>query len=139
LIEPLVVGGEVSVGVVDGIAQEIVEIRPKSGKYDYESKYTKGLTEFIVPAPINEALTERIKAIAAKAYAQCGCRDFARVDFMVDSSDRPWILELNTLPGLTETSLLPMSANAAGMNYENLLRKLVEPAFNRFSNKYSIC
>ena len=139
LIEPLIVGREVSVGVVGGQSGEIVEIRPKSGKFDYDSKYTKGLTEYIVPAPLSADLSHRIKMISERAYATCGCRDFARVDLMIDSSDRPWILEINTLPGLTETSLLPMSAKAAGLDYENLLRKLVEPAFNRFSNKYSIC
>ena len=139
LIEPLIVGREVSVGVVGGQSGEIVEIQPKSGKFDYDSKYTKGLTEYIAPAPLNTQLSNRIKTISEKAYATCGCRDFARVDLMIDSSDCPWILEINTLPGLTETSLLPMSAKAAGLDYENLLRKLVEPAFNRFSNKYSIC
>lgn len=139
LIEPLVVGREISVGVVGSQVGEIVEIQPKSGKYDYDSKYTKGLTEFTAPAVLNAELSDQIKVIAERAFVACGCRDFARVDLMIDASDCPWILEINSLPGLTETSLLPMSAKAAGLNYENLLRKLVEPALNRFSNKYSIC
>jgi len=139
LIEPLVVGKEVSIGVLNGAACEIVELRPKSGRYDYESKYTKGQTEYLAPAPLDEELSGRIKKMAVEAYTTCDCRDFVRVDLMIDARACPWILEINTLPGLTETSLLPMSAKAMGLNYEKLLRKLVEPAFSRFSKEYSIC
>lgn len=139
MIEPLIVGKEVSVGVLEGEPLEIVEIRPKSGKFDYESKYTSGLTDYIVPAPLSKDLEKKVKSIAADAFLACGCRDYGRVDFMIDEEDNPFVLELNTLPGMKDTSLLPMSAGACGINFESLLKKLVAPAIMRFQNRYSIC
>ncbi len=139
LMEPRVEGREVTVGVLQGEPLEIVEIRPKSGEFDYESKYTKGLTDYLAPAPLSPALSSRIKEIARTSYQACGCRDFVRVDFMIDQNEHPSVLEINTLPGLKETSLLPMSAKAAGIDFENLLRRLVEPAFERFHQLYSVC
>lgn len=139
MLEPLIVGKEISVGVLDGEAMEIVEIRPKSGQFDYASKYTNGLTEYIVPAPFSESLEESIKSIVRRTYVACECRDYARVDLMLNENDDPYVLEVNTLPGMKETSLLPMSAGAAGINFEELLKRLVAPAFLRFQSKYSIC
>lgn len=139
MLEPLIVGKEISVGVLGGEAMEIVEIRPKSGLFDYASKYTKGMTEYIVPAPLSRSLENSIKSLAARTYEACGCRDYARVDFMLDGNDNPFVLEVNTLPGMKATSLLPMSAGAAGINFETLLKRLVAPAFLRFQSKYSIC
>jgi D-alanine-D-alanine ligase len=139
MLETMIVGKELSVGVLDGKATEIVEIRPKSGQYDYASKYTKGLTEFVVPAPLPGELEREIKGIVERTFEACGCRDYARVDLMLSQSDHPFVLEVNTLPGMKETSLLPMSAAAAGINFKALLKKLVEPAFLRFYSKYSVC
>lgn len=139
MLETMIVGKELSVGVLEGKATEIVEIRPKSGRYDYLSKYSKGLTEFIVPAPLSKPLEHEIKEIVEKAFVVCGCRDYARIDLMVNQEDQPFVLEVNTLPGMKETSLLPMSAAGAGVNFKALLKKLVEPAILRFQNKYSIC
>ncbi|MFL3656505.1 MAG: D-alanine--D-alanine ligase [Opitutales bacterium] len=138
MLEPLIVGKEISIGVLEGEALEIVEIRPESGQFDYASKYTKGMTEYIVPAPFSESLEASIKLLAMRAYEACGCRDYTRVDFMLDEQSNPFVLELNTLPGMKATSLLPMSAGAAGINFEELLKKLVAPAFLRFQRKYSI-
>ena len=139
MLEKMIVGKELSVGVLDGKATEIVEIRPRSGQYDYASKYTKGLTEFVVPAPLSAELECEIKEIAERTFEACGCRDYARVDLMFSQSNYPFVLEVNTLPGMKETSLLPMSAAAAGINFKALLKKLVEPAFLRFYSKYSVC
>jgi len=139
MIERRILGKELSVGVLGGKATEIVEIRPKTGQYDYESKYTKGMTDFLAPAPIATPLETEIKGIVEKAFQACGCRDYARVDLMLSQEGEPFVLEVNTLPGMKETSLLPLSAAAAGINFKALLKKLVEPAFLRFHAKYSIC
>ncbi len=139
LIEPRVRGREATIGVVDGQPFEIVEIRPLSGRFDFDSKYTKGQTEYIAPAPFEIVLTNEIKRIAKDAYKACGCRDYCRIDYMITESNHPYVLEINTLPGLKETSLLPMSAAAAGLGFDELLQKLVEPARHRYNLKYSIC
>ncbi len=111
----------------------VVEIRPKSGVYDYESKYTKGMTEYFAPAPIDEKLTVRLQELSAMCYEVCGCRDYARVDFMMSESGDVYLLEINTLPGMKETSLLPMSASCAGLDFTALVREMVAPAVSRFS------
>jgi D-alanine-D-alanine ligase len=132
LIEQRIVGRELSVGVLRGKAMGVVEIRPKSGVYDYTSKYTKGLTEYFAPAPIGPALTAAAQHAAETAFAACGCRDYARVDFMLSSVPELYLLEINTLPGMKETSLLPMSARCAGLDFTGLVRELVLPALERF-------
>lgn len=132
LIEKRIVGRELSIGVLRGQAMGVVEIRPKSGVYDYTSKYTKGMTEYFAPAPLDEATTKRAQQAAETAFAACGCRDYARVDFMLSAQNDLYLLEINTLPGMKETSLLPMSARCAGMDFTALVRELVSPALQRF-------
>jgi D-alanine-D-alanine ligase len=132
LIERRIAGREFSVGVLGGKAMGVVEIRPKSGVYDYTSKYTKGMTEYFAPAPLDAVLTAEAQAAAATAFAACGCRDYARVDFMLSSANELYLLEINTLPGMKETSLLPMSARCAGLDFTGLVRELVSPAIARF-------
>ncbi len=131
LIEQRIVGRELSVGVLRGRALGVVEIRPKSGLYDYTSKYTKGLTEYFAPAPLDDGLTAKVRAAAEIAFAACGCRDYARVDFILTAKNEPYLLEINTLPGMKETSLLPMSASCAGLDFTSLVRELVSPAIGR--------
>lgn len=134
MAERWVRGREVSVGVLAGRALGIVEIRPKDGaSYDYEHKYTAGMTEYLFPAPLDAALTETIQAAAAGAFAACGCRDFARVDFMLPPEGGAVILELNTMPGCTPTSLLPKSASCCGYTFGKLVRAMVGPALERFA------
>ncbi len=133
LIEKRIFGRELAVGVLDGQAMGVVEIRPKSGIYDYASKYTKGLTEYLAPAPLSSELTAKIRAAAETAFAACGCRDFARVDFIIGAKEEFYLLEINTLPGMKETSLLPMSARCEGVDFTALVRKMVTPALQRFS------
>lgn len=132
LIERRIFGRELAVGVIDGHALGIVEIRPKSGIYDYASKYTKGLTEYLAPAPLPAELTTAIRAAAEIAFAACGCRDYARVDFMIGEQNEFYLLEINTLPGMKETSLLPMSARCEGMDFTGLVKAMVGPALQRF-------
>jgi D-alanine-D-alanine ligase len=132
IIERRIDGRELSVGVLKGSAMGIVEIRPKAGVYDYSSKYTKGLTEYLAPAPIGDPLTAAVCKAAEAAFAACGCRDYARVDFILSPDGDPFLLEINTLPGMKETSLLPMSARCAGLDFTALVREMVSPAVERF-------
>lgn len=132
LIEKRIYGRELSIGVLRGKAMGVVEIRPKSGVYDYTSKYTKGMTEYFAPAPLEPAMTAATQAAAETAFAACGCRDYARVDFILSAQNELYLLEINTLPGMKETSLLPMSARCAGMDFTALVRELVTPALQRF-------
>jgi D-alanine-D-alanine ligase len=132
LVERRVFGRELSVGVLNGRAMGIVEIRPKSGVYDYTSKYTKGMTEYLAPAPLDAATTAAVQKAAETAFAACGCRDYARIDFMLSAQNGFYLLEINTLPGMKETSLLPMSARCAGLDFTALVRELVLPALQRF-------
>ena len=134
MVERRIFGRELAVGVMNGKAMGIVEIRPKSGIYDYASKYTKGLTEYLAPAPFDAAMTERIRRDAEVAFAACGCRDYARVDFIVSEQNDVYLLEINTLPGMKETSLLPMSARCGGLDFTALVREMVRPAVQRFQS-----
>ena len=138
LVERRIMGRELSVGILRGSAMGIVEVRPKSGVYDYQSKYTKGLTEYLAPAPIGDALTGAVKDAARAAFEACGCRDFARVDFILSRDGEPFFLEINTLPGMKETSLLPMSARCAGLDFVALVREMVSPAVERFRSGLSL-
>jgi D-alanine-D-alanine ligase len=133
MAEPWVRGREVSVGVLQGRAMGLVEIRPKGGVYDYQHKYTAGMTEYLFPAPVSEALAQRVAAVAEGAFAACRCRDFARIDFMLPPDGDGVILEINTLPGLTPTSLLPKSASCRGYAFGTLVRALIGPALARFA------
>ncbi len=135
LIEQRIVGRELSVGVLHGKAMGVIEVRPKSGVYDYASKYTPGATEYLAPAPLDEAATLMVQKAAETAFAACGCRDYARVDFILGEQNvnNPlYLLEINTLPGMKETSLLPKSARCVGLDFTELVRELVGPAVQRF-------
>ncbi len=136
LVERRIVGRELSVGVLDGRAMGVVEIRPRSGVYDYASKYTKGLSEYSAPADLPAATTAAVQAAAATAFATCGCRDYARVDFMLSAAGEAHLLEINPLPGMKETSLLPMSARCVGLDFNRLLRRMVEPALTRHQTQH---
>jgi D-alanine-D-alanine ligase len=132
LAERRIIGREVSVGILRGKAMGIVEVRPKSGVYDYASKYTAGSTEYLAPAPLDESIAAKVTSAAETAFSACGCRDYARVDFMISSEGEPFLLEINTLPGMKEMSLLPKSARCAGLDFTALVREMVSPAVERF-------
>jgi D-alanine-D-alanine ligase len=133
LVEQKIIGRETTVAILDGKPLPIVEVRPKQGAYDYQTKYTAGTTEYLCPAPFNSATTRKIQDAALAAFNVVGGRDYARVDVMVTEADEPVVLEVNTLPGMTETSLFPKAAAAAGLSYENLCQKMVDLALSRFA------
>jgi D-alanine-D-alanine ligase len=131
LVEGKIIGHETTVGILGGEPLPIVEVRPKTGSYDYKNKYTAGRTEYFCPAEFDSATTKRIQAAALGAFQAIGGRDYARVDVMVRNGGEPVVLEVNTLPGMTETSLLPKAAAAAGLNYAQLCQRMVELALKR--------
>lgn len=130
LAEERIYGRELTVGVLAGKALGVVEILSASGVYDYQAKYTPGSTEYRFPAELDAAVTRRLQAQAEQIFAACGCRDFARIDFLLDG-ETPYFLEVNTLPGLTATSLLPKSAACMGYDFERLAQELVAGALKR--------
>jgi D-alanine-D-alanine ligase len=132
IAESRIRGRELSVGVLGGKAMGIVEITPKSGVYDFTSKYTKGMTQYQAPAPLEPAVTASVQAAAELAFAACGCRDYSRVDFILTEDNTPYLLEINTLPGMKETSLLPMSARCIGLDFTSLVQEMVKPALARY-------
>ncbi len=131
LVEEKILGRETTVGILGSEALPIVEVRPRTGVYDYQSKYTSGATEYLCPAPFDSAVTARIQAAALGAFQAVGGRDYARIDVMVRSSGEPVVLEVNTLPGMTETSLLPKAAAAAGLTYSGLCQEMIDLALER--------
>ena len=124
LIEEYLVGICATVGVLEDngktFATEILELRPKNEWYDYESKYTKGMTEFILPAEISDIMTNKVKDIAVKSHNLANCSGVSRVDFHI-VNDVPYVLEINTSPGMTDTSDLPAQASCMGINYDTLV------------------
>jgi D-alanine-D-alanine ligase len=131
LMEERISGRETTVGILEDHALPVVEVRPHQGAYDYHNKYTHGATEYLVPAPFDAATTARVQAAALKAFRAVDGRDYARVDVMVRPDGSPVVLEVNTLPGMTELSLLPKAAAAAGLSFAGLCEKMVELALRR--------
>ncbi len=134
LVEEKIIGRECTVGILEDKPLPIVEVRPKAGVYDYRTKYSVGSTEYFCPAPFDEATTRRVQEAALGAFRAIGGRDYARVDVMVRADGRPVVLEVNTLPGMTETSLLPKAAAAAGIGYAELCEQMVLLALKRAKN-----
>ncbi len=131
LLEEKIAGRETTVGILAGQALPVVEVRPRNGAYDYHHKYTVGATEYLCPAPFESGVTQKLQAAALGAFQAIGGRDYARVDIMVRADGSPVVLEINTLPGMTETSLLPKAAAADGWSYALLCQKMVELALAR--------
>lgn len=128
LLEAFVEGEEITVAVVDGRALPVIRIVPESGFFDFEAKYTKGRTRYEVPAEIPPQTAEAATRGAEAAYRGLGCRGLARADFIVSSDGTPIFLEINTLPGMTATSLSPMAAGAQGMSFEDLVEHVLHGA-----------
>ena len=133
LVDEYIEGIEITCGVIGNKKPKplpLVEIIPRKAEFfDYESKYTESGADEIVPARISDKLTDRIQEMAVKVYQAIGCRGFSRVDFILKNGRWPVVLEINTIPGLTSTSLLPKAAKAAGMSYSQLLDKIIKYAF----------
>ncbi|MBC8345108.1 MAG: D-alanine--D-alanine ligase [Candidatus Marinimicrobia bacterium] len=128
LLEEFIAGRELTVTVIGGSSYPIVEIVPKHDLYDYDCKYTKGLTEYFCPADLPESLTKSIQESSVKIHQLFGCRHYSRVDFRLDENEKAWFLEVNTLPGMTETSLVPKSARATGLTFPDLIQKILDEA-----------
>lgn len=135
LVETLVVGTEVAVPVVDTgegpRALPVVSILPDGGVYDYTARYTAGSTEFVVPAKLDDAVAAECARVAVTAHEALGLRDLSRSDLMVDADGTVWFLEVNVAPGLTETSTVPLSVQAAGLDLGELTTRLVQCAVAR--------
>ncbi|MDP3581925.1 MAG: D-alanine--D-alanine ligase [Ignavibacteria bacterium] len=128
LIEEFIPGRELTVAVLDGVALPILEIVPKSGLYDYESKYTSGKSEYIVPAPMPDEVRTDIQDQAVKAFNSVGCKCYSRIDFRLTKDNKAFCLEINTLPGMTSLSLVPKAAAAAGISFLELINRIVQNA-----------
>lgn len=133
VVETAIVGTEVAVGVIGapGEALPAVEIVPKGGSYDYAARYTAGATEYHAPARLDDAAAAGCRDAAITAWTTLHLRDVTRVDMIVDASGDPWVLEVNVSPGMTETSLLPMGAAAAGMSLADLCDAITRSALDR--------
>jgi len=124
-------GREMSIGLLDGAPMGLVEIVALTGVYDYQTKYTKGASEYRFPAAIGPAATAAIRAAAARLFTACGCRDFARADVFLEPDGDFYFLEINTMPGMTETTLMPKSASCVGLDFPALAQRMLAPALTR--------
>lgn len=133
LVEELIEGRELTVGVVGDRAMPVVEIRPHEGFYDYAHKYTKGASEYFCPAPLDEETTRLVQETALAAHRALGLQVYSRVDIILRADGAPFVLEANTIPGMTETSLLPKSAAAAGITFPALCEEIARLSLQRHS------
>jgi D-alanine-D-alanine ligase len=125
LVEEFMKGKEITVGILEDIPLPVIEIVPKSGFYDYHSKYTKGETQYIIPARIPREKYLYAQEMSLKAFQALGCSGCARVDLMTDENGDPFVIDVNTMPGMTETSLLPKAANYVGIAFEDLVERIL--------------
>ncbi len=126
LVEEFIKGRELTAGIIDNIVLPILEIKPKHDLYDYECKYTSGMTEYFVPADITPATSFAIQELTLKCFQALGCKSYGRADFRLTESGDIYCLEMNTLPGMTSTSLVPKMAKAAGISFTQLIDKIVK-------------
>jgi D-alanine-D-alanine ligase len=128
LVEKFIGGMEVHVGILDNVALGAIEIRSKRAFYDYTAKYVKGMSEHIFPAPLSPEVYQGVLAWGLKAHVALGCSGYSRVDLLLDHDFQPYVLEVNTLPGMTETSLLPEIAGGVGVSFDQLVLRILETA-----------
>ena len=133
LIEEFIPGRELTVAILGREALPVIEIIPKSGLYDYKAKYTAGASEYVCPAEISKKVAKEAALLAQRAFEVLGCSGYARVDFRLDPENRLFCLEVNTLPGMTSTSLVPKAAKAVGMTFEQLLQRIIEESIKNKS------
>ena len=130
LVEEYIQGRELTVMLIDGKAQPVCEIIPSHEFYDYECKYTAGMSKYICPAEIDDNISNYVKKISENLFDLLKCENYSRADFRMDDQNKFWFLEMNTLPGMTDTSLAPISALAAGISFNELIDKIVIHAWN---------
>ena len=131
MVERCAHGRELTLGILQGEPMGIVEIRPKHGFYDFKNKYTSGACEYLYPAPIGTEFTQKMKAVGVAFFQDANCRDFGRIDCILEPDGHLWLLEMNTIPGMTAQSLFPKSAACIGLSFENMLKQLIEKALKR--------
>lgn len=131
IIEEYIQGKELTVGVLERKALPVIEIIPKNKFFDFAAKYQAGLSEYIVPAILEKSCAENIQRIGLKAHDLLGCFGCSRADFILSKNGLPFILEVNTIPGMTSTSLLPKAAKAIGIDFNHLCLKLLELAYEK--------
>ncbi len=132
LIEKYIKGRELTVSIIDENAYPVIEIVPKEGFYDYEHKYSKGMSNYVCPALIPDSVSTKAKEMALAANKAIGCRVYSRVDFLMTESNDLYCLEVNTLPGMTELSLVPMAAKASGMDFNSLIDKIIRSSLLKY-------
>lgn len=128
LVEKYIPGKEVAIPLWKGKALSSIEIKPHEGFYDYTNKYTKGKTDYIIPAQVSDKALQTMNEVSEKVFDILSIRQYARLDFMLDEKEQPYLIEVNTLPGFTPLSLLPQSAKKEGMEFKDLVKELVEGA-----------
>jgi D-alanine-D-alanine ligase len=130
LVEEYIKGRELTVSIIgrEPVALPIIEIKPKSGFYDYKSKYTKNMTQYIVPAELDKKVANRVSEMALKCHRVLECSGISRVDFILDDTGNAYVFELNTMPGMTATSLVPKAAKAAGIDFALLVEIILDSA-----------
>ena len=128
MFESFILGREITVPIIGSNSYSIVEIVPKKNLYDYECKYTAGMSEYFCPADIDDNLSNKIKNIALRIHNLLRCRHYSRVDFLLDKNNKIWFLEINTLPGMTKTSLLPKSLSADGFSFNDVIQMIIDEA-----------
>ncbi len=136
LLEKYIPGRELTVGILGDMVLPVMEIVSKNKFYDYECKYTPGMSEHIVPAPLSGELTKKIQKLALDAHRCLGCEDYSRVDFRMDKENKFYILEVNTLPGMTDLSLFPEAAKKAKIEFPDLIEKIIDLAIKRRNGNY---
>ena len=130
MVEQFIKGRELTVTLIGGKALPVCEIIPSHELYDYECKYTSGMSKYVCPADIDLDLTKRVQEITERLFDVLKCRHYSRADFRLDHEDNLWFLEMNTLPGMTDTSLAPMTAKAAGLSFNDLIECIVLQAWS---------
>lgn len=131
IVEEYISGRELTVGILDNQALPVIEIIPKKRFFDYEAKYKTGMTDYLVPADLEEGVSKKIQAAAIQAHKLLGCFGCSRVDIILNKDGTPFILELNSIPGLTPMSLLPKAAMQSGIEFTQLCVKLIELAYEK--------
>jgi D-alanine-D-alanine ligase len=133
VVERYISGREIQIGILDGAALPSIEIRPLTGFYDYKNKYQPGAAEEITPAPIPAEAEERLAKAALTVYNALGLAAYSRADFILDEAGNFWFLEINTLPGMTPTSLVPQEAAVLGISYAELCQRIIDASMEKYA------
>ena len=132
ILEDYIEGRELTVGILEDNPLAVVEIIPKKGYFDFDAKYSHGASDFIAPAQLDNKVETKVRSVALAAHRVLGCRHFSRADIRLTKDNFPFVLEVNSIPGLTSHSLLPLSAKVSGINFNELIFKMVELALPRY-------